>query len=248
MLTQPMPLSLPRPKPGRSDNRVRTSREIRALLRQFSDQDVPITLATPDGVSYATCLWAHDPDRAVLVLSADATDARVQRLVEAEEAVAVGYLDSVKVQFDLHGLMLVHGRDTSALHAHFPREIYRFQRRSGLRVRPKGQTCTELRLRLPGSTDAELTMRVLDLSHGGLAVLWPEDLTPPAIGVTVRAARLALDSETHVQVALRVVHVGTIAHGKRLGCEIQGLSGVAVRTLERYIDESQKRFRLLAAP
>ena len=251
MSTQPMPLSLTDAPSGHSDYRLRSTSEIRALLRRFADEELPITLATPDGLSYTTCLWADDPERSVLVLSADAADARVQRLVEAEEAVAVGYLDNVKVQFDLHGLMLVHGRDASALHVHFPREIYRFQRRDGFRVRPVGHARPELQLRLPGQTDTELTLRVLDLSHGGVALFLPDDLPPLPVGTSVRAASLALDPLTQVQVALRVVHVAPLqepAHGQRLGCEIEGLSGVAARTLQRYIDQTQKRRRLLAVP
>jgi len=249
MSTQPMPLSLTDAKPGQGEYRVRAGSEIRALLRRFADEELPITLATPDGVSYTTCLWADDPERAVLVLSADAADARVQRLIEAEEAVAVGYLDSVKIQFDLNGLMLVHGRDASALHAQFPREIYRFQRRDGFRVRPVGHACPELQLRVSGPTDTELTLRVLDLSHGGLALFLPDDQPALPVGTSVRAARLALDPLTQVQVALRVVHVAPLkesAHGSRLGCDIEGLSGVASRTLQRYIDQTQKRRRLLA--
>ncbi|MEX8493662.1 flagellar regulator YcgR PilZN domain-containing protein, partial [Sphaerotilus sp.] len=53
-----------------SEHRVRALVEIRALLKQFVDGDVPLALTTPDGVNYATSLWAEDPQRGVLVFAA----------------------------------------------------------------------------------------------------------------------------------------------------------------------------------
>jgi len=100
-----------------NEHRVRALVEIRALLKQFVDGDVPLSLTTPEGVNYPTSLWAEDPQRGVLVFAADPRDEAVQRMTESHEVMATGYLDSVKVQFDLHDLVLVHGRSASAFNA-----------------------------------------------------------------------------------------------------------------------------------
>jgi c-di-GMP-binding flagellar brake protein YcgR len=244
-----MPLTL---MPGTAtppELQVRAPGEIRALLRDLVRQAVPVTLAGPDGTHYTTTPSADDADRDVLVLPVDPADARVRSLVEGDEVVAVAYLDQVKLQFDLQGLMLVHGHNASALQAHLPQTLYRFQRRGGFRVRAVGPLGPEVQLRLPEDPDTLRVLRVFDLSHGGVALhLRPGEPALP-VGTHLAAAALVLDPSTVVQVALRVVHATPMGEdgreGLRLGCEIEGLSGVASRTLQRYIDRTQKRQRML---
>jgi flagellar brake protein len=252
MSTRPMPLTLLQGTATQAELQVRSPSEIRALLRDLVRQEVPVTLAGPDGTHYTTCLWADDVDREVIVLSVDPADARVRNLIEGDEAVAVAYLDHVKLQFDLHGLMLVHGRNASALQAQFPLVLYRFPRRGGIRVRSIGPNPPEVQLRMPADPDTLQVLRVLDLSHGGVALaLRPGEPAVP-VGTQLAAVALVLDPSTVVQVALRVVHATPLGEGGegadpglRLGCEIEGLSGVAARTLQRYIDQTQKRQRML---
>jgi len=111
-----------------------------------------------------------------------------------------------------------------------------------------------------------------DLLHG-LAELWPSYL---AYAVTflfigqvwanhhvmfdhIRAADrvvlllntvlLDLDNDTRITVNLRVHHVSELnqqSHGLRLGCEMVNLGGEGTRALQRYIDGTQKRRRMLA--
>jgi c-di-GMP-binding flagellar brake protein YcgR len=220
---------------------------VHALLRQFVEGDVPLALTAPDGTYYSTTLWADDQARGVLVFSADPGDLRVHRLIEAEEVVAVGYLDAVKVQFDVHGLVLVHGRDASALNAEYPGELFRFQRRGNFRVRPLTHAQPTARLAHPGVPGMLLTLRVMDVSQGGAAVFLPDDVPTLACGSILPNVRLDLDPQTRLQVGLRVIHVATVSthsRGIRLGCELIGLGSEGVRALQRYIDQTQKRRRL----
>lgn len=229
------------------DFRVRSPAEVHALLRQFVEGDVPLALTTPDGDHYSTTLWADDPQRGVLVFSADPGDLKVHRLIEAEEVVAVGYLESVKVQFDVQGLVLVHGRDASALNAEYPCELFRFQRREAYRVRPLTHAQPTARLTHPALPGMVLTLRVLDISQGGAAVLLPDDVPALAQGAQLGRVRLELDAYTVLEVALKVVHVGSVnsqGRGTRLGCEMVGLSGEGARALQRYIDGTQRGRRL----
>ncbi len=92
-----------------------------------------------------------------------------------------------------------------------------------------------------------LTLRVLDISQGGAAVLLPDDLPALAQGAQLGRVRLELDAYTVLEVALKVVHVGSAnsqGRGTRLGCEMVGLSGEGARALQRYIDGTQRGRRL----
>lgn len=245
-LIEPPPTSM---APMLDDYRVDAPAEVQAYLQQLVRQEVPVTLAAPDGVSLVAGLWTLDAERELLVLTVPAGDARVGHVVEGGEAVAVAYLDNVKLQFELEGLMLVHGHEASVLHARYPDTLLRFQRRGGYRVRPLGRQAPIVAIGRPDEPQALLRLRVLDLSHGGLALLLPEGVEGYGVGTAVSAASLELDAGRRIQIALRVVHVSPLrepGQGQRLGCEIEGLSGLAARTLQRYIDETQKRARLMA--
>lgn len=231
------------------DFRVRSSADVHALLRQFVEGDVALALTTPDGVYYSTTLWADDPERGMLVFSADPGDLKVHRLIESDEVVAVGYLEAVKVQFDVQGLVLVHGRDASALNAEYPLELFRFQRRGNFRVRPLTHAQPVARLVHPGLPGIVLTLRVMDVSQGGAAIFLPDDVPALGHGQVLGDVHLELDAHTRLKLALRIIHVTELTEagrGLRLGCEMIGLTGEASRALQRYIDQTQKRRRLIS--
>lgn len=244
-----MPLDGGRTNPGLEEFRVRSPAEVQSLLRQLADTNTLLHLSTPAGHSYTTTLWALDPGRGLISLAADPTDARLAGIVDSDEAVAVAYLDSIKLQFDLQDLLLVHRGQNSALNARFPREVYRFQRRGSFRVKPLLNTRPVARLRHPAIADMQLELRVVDVSISGIALFVPENVPPLPPGVTIRGVGIELDPDTRFDAALVVMHVTQMnpgAPGARLGCELAGLSGDAARALQRYIDNTQKRRRLLA--
>jgi c-di-GMP-binding flagellar brake protein YcgR len=235
--------------PEVNEHCVRSLTDIRALLKQFVEGDVPLSLSTPDGVNYPTSLWAEDPHRGVLVFAADPREAGVQRLTESHEVMATGYLDSVKVQFDLHDLLLVHGRIASAFNAQYPREVYRFQRRSTFRVRPVGRTQPHARLIHPDLPRRQIDLRVLDISHTGVALMLNESLDLFRCGQYLPEVTIELDTSTWLQVTLRVMHVSAVGLSPlpccRIGCELIDMSAGAQRDLQHYLDLTQKRHRLL---
>ena len=94
---------------GWTSSGITAPREIVALLKQFQDGNLLLNLNGSNGAMLSTTLWSLDPTRGQLSFSADALAPMTQRLVECDEAVAVGYLDSIKVQFDVQGLVLVRG-------------------------------------------------------------------------------------------------------------------------------------------
>jgi c-di-GMP-binding flagellar brake protein YcgR len=205
-------------------------------------------LNAPDGSAVSATLWTFDADRDMVSFSAVPNDPQLRALIECDEAVVVGHLDSVKLQFDVNDLVLVHGGKSSALHAQFPREMFRFQRRNGFRVPPLARSTPVARLRHPMIPDMQLSLRVLDVSIGGCALFLPDDVPPLDPGVLMNGAQIDLDADTRVKCSLRLQHVTSInpeSRGVRLGCEMVNAGSDGLRALQLYIDQTQKRRRLL---
>jgi c-di-GMP-binding flagellar brake protein YcgR len=93
-----------------------------------------------------------------------------------------------------------------------------------------------------------LTLRVLDISAGGCALFLPDDVPPLPAGVRLQGVRLELDAGTHFDATLQLHHVSSLSAsgGVRLGCSLHDLDAGAQRSLQRYIDVTQKRRRMLA--
>jgi hypothetical protein len=152
--------------------RVNSPREIGTILKQLLDGSTLLNLHAVNGMVLTSAIWTMDSARGTIGFNADPRDLAVKALMESHEVVVVGYIDNVKLQFEVHGLMLVNGQRASAL------------------------DCAPQR---------EVSMR---LTH----------VTP-------------IKAETG---------------GVRLGFEFDRIGGEAVRTLQRFIDLTQKRAKLMA--
>jgi len=233
---------------GLDDFRISAVPEVLAMLKRLQDGNVIVHLNGSDGATYTTTLWSVDALRGVISFSAEAESNQVQSLVESADAVAVAYLDSIKLQFDAIGLVVVHNGRNAVLNCAMPRELFRFQRRSGFRVRPLLRSTPMARMRHPAIHEMPLALRVLDVSIGGCALFLPDDVPPLPPGVVLNGVQMDLDVDTRIHVALRLQHVTSInpdSRGVRLGCEIVNPASDVTRALQRYIDQTQKRQRLL---
>lgn len=245
--TQPAPISA---LTGQAIDEFRVGHpaEVLSLLRRLVDGNTLIQLTAPGGAAYTTVLWAVDAQQRRISFDADPNHPQVQSLVESGEVTAVAYLDAVKVQFELPGLMLVHGNNASALQAALPPVLYRFQRRGCFRVKTRDGAVA--RLRHPSVPDMQLTLRLLDVSIGGCALALPADVPPVAAGIRIAGVKVELDADTHFDATLGIQHVSGGFHpqarGVRLGCSFVALGGAAERVLQRYIDLTQRRARLLS--
>jgi len=229
--------------------RVSNPREIAALLRQLAADATPVVLSGPDAAGLTTVIWTIDTAQQRINFSADAESPQLQRLIELEEATFVAYLDAVKLQFDVDHLVLVRGSQSCSLQSDMPREMYRFQRRRSFRVRTLGRGTPTALLRHPSMPDMQLGLRVLDVSIGGCALMLPADVPPLSAGLEIRGVRIELDPDTRFDTDLLLHHVTVIqtpSRGSRLGCEFMHVQPQAQRALQRYIDQTQKRRRLLS--
>ena len=249
--TKPAPLDRGGATDTWSDFRVTHPRELQALLRELHQGSVPVNLSSPGGASLTTTLWTCDAERRRLSFSADDGHPQLQQMVDADEVVGVAYLDNVKLQFDLHGLLLVRSGGACALQAAWPNVVYRFQRRDAYRVRPSERHAPTATLRHPSMPEMQLALRVLDVSIGGCALLLPAGVPPLQPGTRIGDVHIVLDGDTRFEVMLVLQHVTVMQHsehGVRLGCEWGPFGGAAQRSLQRWIDQTQKRRRLTMLP
>lgn len=226
------------------DYRITSQVEIQALLKKLLDSNTLVTLSGPQGASHTTMLWAVDTNRGIVCFSAEADDPNLESLLESDEVVAVAYLDNIKVQFDVEGLVHVHGGHHSALNAQYPTEMFRFQRRDAFRVKPFSSHSPQAQMRHPSMPDMVLNLRILDVSLGGMALFLPDTIPMLDAGSKIGRCIIDLDGDTRIEAGVKIHHVTVLHpefHGARLGCEFFGLDGGTMRTLQHYINQTQKR-------
>ena len=242
---------------GLDEFRMTAPREIATMLRRLCENSVQLDLNASDGGVVRGTVWAVDAARGSVGFNVDPNNAALPGILERDKAVVVGLLDNVRLQFDVTRLVLVHGVRTSMLNCGYPRELFRFQRRGAYRVRPLLRAASVprvgsvpmARINLVDLAGGQIALRVLDVSIGGCALFMPDDTPPmPADGL-MREVQIDLDADTHVQADLQLHHVTSLdpeLRGVRLGCEFVRADPAALRTLQRFIDLTQKRGKLLA--
>ncbi|HEY0855734.1 MAG TPA: flagellar regulator YcgR PilZN domain-containing protein [Albitalea sp.] len=230
------------------DFRVDTPAEIAAMLRRLAEGNVHVSLNAPNGTSITVTLWTLDAERRTMSFSTLPDEHQLNAIVECNEATVVGFLDNVKLQFDVADLVLVHRGNHAALNSALPHELFRFQRRGGFRVQPMQRTSPVARLRHPMIPDMQLALRVLDVSIGGCALFLPSDVPALDPGVLINGVVIDMDADTRVHTGLRLQHVTSLnpeSGGVRLGCEMVSPGSDGLRSLQQYIDHTQRRRRLM---
>lgn len=245
------PASMPDTPPGSpaepGDFRIAAPGEVLALLRHLQQQQATIELSSAAGLHLSGQLCGVDAEQAALSFDVGVHAPQLPALLEADEVTAVAYLDQIRLQFELEGLLLVNGAEGAVLRSALPLALYRFQRRQTFRVRPNSRT-PQARLQHPLWPEPQ-RLRVLDLSIGGLALLLPPELPAPPPGCLLSGAQIELDRETRFGAGLRLQHVHVNdGGGTQLGLAFAQIEAAATRDLQRYIDQTQKLSRLLRKP
>ncbi|MFG6461836.1 flagellar brake protein [Roseateles sp. DXS20W] len=236
------------PEAAPEEFRVAAPAEITAYLHELQRDNATVLLSGPPSQSLASRITALDAAADVLGLAIGADpDGISQALVASGEITAVAYLGAVKLQFELDGAVLVSGDQGTVLRAGLPTRLYRFQRRQAYRVQPAGSVYP--RVVLPGGDVAGRALRVLDISIGGLALAAPPGTPPLPLGQATTGLVLELDRLTALRVSLLPHHASPIAGdalgAQQMGCAFVDPDAVTTRALQMYVDQTQKRRRLL---
>lgn len=233
---------------------MQNANDILGLLQQLQHRQLPITLTRQGAEPLICCLCSVDGRQAELQFEASDTATQppgeVLAALQVDEVRASAYLDHIRLQFDLDGVVTLNAADTEPLRlrSKLPTLLYRFQRRQTFRVRPT--------LRAPHAVlqhpqqaslqQAPLRLRILDLSMGGLALWLPPDITPFEPGSLLPTVQVELNSNTRFQAAMQLQNsqAGEAA-GQQLGLSFAQINAAAERELQLYIEQTQKRARLL---
>ncbi|MCV2367413.1 flagellar brake protein [Roseateles oligotrophus] len=225
-----------------SDFRVQAPSEILSLLRTLQTQKTRVSLSTPNGASLSCSLIDIDTERASLSFDIAPANEQLQALLSADEITAVAYLDQIRLQFELEDPVLIN----AALRCNSPIVMYRFQRRQTFRVQNSLRT-PQVRLVHPLHPDLHLSLRILDLSLGGVALLLPAEVEPFPPGCELASAQVNLARDIRFNTGLRLKNARPIdALGNtQLGWTFTQLDAEATLFLQRYIDQTQILSRML---
>lgn len=215
--------------------------EILFVLRALQAETARITIYFNEGRDFLlTTLVAIEEDAIVLDYGSDA--AMNRKALEADKLFCATQLEKVKIQFILRGMTAVSYEGRPAFRAIFPETVLRLQRREFYRLTVP--VARPLRCILPYQTAdgsrAQLEVKVMDISGGGLAIMSP----PEGIGFHSDAefpnCRLELPEVGIIVATLKVCNVFeiTLRNGsnvKRAGCQFKAMPGSMLTLVQRYI-------------
>ncbi len=248
-----MGMTSPFPEPESPDLErftVYSRAEIVRLLNRLRDEGVLVTAYFDQEPGFVvTALLAVNEEFEEVVFDCAAEAVAQKRLLASKRIVFVAFLDHVKVQFTASLAQATCHQNRPAFRVRMPQQLVRLQRREFFRVHPplsKPAKCL-----VPYGEEARQyeSLRVLDLSVGGLAVLtYPEKFELPP-GKVVDDCLLDLPGVGSVAVRLMVRHVDRVRcdeRARRCGCEFVDMAPQARVMLQRYVNRLDAESRRTA--
>lgn len=231
--------------------RVGDPRLRRAMLLSLCSGDAPVTIGSSGGPKVTAALWSvedeDDGGRLHFNVLTGASD--VDAVAALRKPWAAAYLDDVKLQFELLGLVLERSGGRQVLHARIPSYMLRLPRRHSVRVRRSADDSPLATLPGMEIDGSEQPMRVLDISMDGCALLKPAGVAPLVPGDTLPGVTVELGEGVQIEADLRVQHVtpGPVGlHGWRVGCEWQTLNSANAALLAQWISGGRRRRNMVS--
>ena len=237
-----MGMTTPFPEPDSPELQrfaVQSQPEVVGLLRAVLDRGVPLNVFLGAGSAFdVMALRRVDEAAEVLVFDSPAEEGMRRRLLEAPTLTCVGFVDEVKLQFSACGARPATLAGRPAITMPMPARMLRLERRGSVRVRPPGRRIAVCRLPLRGAAGEYESLRVLDISMGGLAVLTYPERADLDVGMEIDGCRLDLPGVGGAAVSLRVRHIGPLASedsARCCGCEFVRLAPAVQAMLARFV-------------
>lgn len=244
-----MSLTTPFPEPDSPELErfaIYSQNEIVGLLRQLSERQVLVTLYYDQVAGFAVSnVLDVNAGFEELILDC-ASDPGVQNAIYASrQLVLVAFLDNVKLQCTVSSAQPVTHRGRAAFRVRLPQQLLRMQRRNHFRRQPPALRPATCLVPGPAGDGQYESLRVLDVSVGGLAVLTHPMRFDLAAGSDIHPCYLDLPEVGQITVTLRLRYVEPMAPdggdrdavARRCGCEFVDLSGPAARLLQRYMNK-----------
>lgn len=220
---------------------LHTRTEILFVLRSLIEHVSQITIFFNEGKDLLlTTLAAADEEG--LIFDFGASSEMNRKAQEAEKLFCIATLEKVKIQFILRGMKRIEYEGRPAFRAEYPETLLRLQRREYYRLTMPVTRPLNCWIPLPdkdGQADS-VTVHVVDISGGGMALVAPPDHVPFETDAEFPNCRIDLPEIGTVVATIKVRSVfeitlrsGTVL--KRSGCEFVKLPGPMATLIQRYI-------------
>lgn len=233
------PSFLPEPASReREEHRLDGPVAVRSLLKEVAAKRVLLTMfsASRPPVYVATRIESLAENALGLDIT---TDEHRRSLIAAYPfCTVVGFVDGIKIQFDVPTAGLSLGPSTQTLRTPLPANAYRFQRRDAHRVRPGSQPRLQCFMR--DGRGGEDRFAVADISASGVALSWPQSRPTPPLDIPVHHCRIDGEIGAPLACTLTPTHIAEAAcptATRRIGFAITNLSDEAARRLQVLVTE-----------
>lgn len=248
-----MSLTTPFPEPDSPDLErfaIYSRSEIAGVLRQLRERHVLVTVYFDQTAGFAVSnVLEVNAGLEELVLDCASDPAAQTAIYASIQLVVVAFLDNVKIQFTVGTAEPVQFDGRPAFRVRLPQQLLRMQRRSCARRQPPQTRPAACLVPSPAGGGQYESVRVIDLSAGGLAMLaHPQQFELP-LERDIEHCYLDLPGVGQISVTLRVRHVDRAVvggHGRRCGCEFVNLGPSASRMLQRYLNRLDSDQRMQA--
>lgn len=226
--------------------RIRSASKQLAALRELCRNDTPLVIGRPGGTTLQAALWSVDDVNRRLHFKIDADSPALNDLTYEPELWAAAYVEDDKLQFALTRVKFGVVQGLQVLAADMPEHIYRLPRRQAVRVRRNDLDGPKARFAHPLAPEAVTTLKLLDVSSTGCALLSPLNGALLSLGMLLKQVEVELDDDTILFCDLLVHHV--TAHSRRdrsarVGCAWQGMPVAAQDRLRGWIERGRRRRR-----
>lgn len=234
--------------------RVRDRVTIQRILSDLARHNRPITIYFNAGQDFIlSAVVGYDPKTAVVYLDCSTDETANQRLLHAQQRIAVTTHNQVPIRFSIAHLAMAEQQDYPAFAVPEPDALIRVQRREFFRIATPVANPLICRFRAADGATCEVT--VVDISLSGMGLIVPEDTPQPmlAIGQQIPVCHIELPGqgslETGFEVRNRYAH--SARPGKlQIGCRFLRLDARMAARLQRFILklDVEKRRRMPETP
>lgn len=248
-----MAMTSPFPEPESPDLErfaVYSKVEIAAMLRNLGDEGVLLTAYfDADPGFLVTVVLEVNADFEEVIFDAAVDPIAQKRLLASKHIVFVGFLEHIKVQFVARLAEETQHDNRPAFRVRLPESLLRLQRRDFFRVRPPISKPAKVLVPYGEEGKQYESLRVLDLSVGGLAVMtYPEKFELPASRL-IENCYLDLPGVGSISVTINVRHIDPLPKdekARRCGCEFVDMPPASRVMLQRYINQIDAENRKVA--
>ena len=225
--------------------------EMLSLLREMMGGRNPMTIYFNQGEDFIVSqVLAVNPEFEELILDFGPDQSANQRLLKSSRLVIVTFLEHIKIQFTAQLAESTNFKGEPAFRIRLPDSMIRLQRRNFYRVETPRVDPLTCYVPLPDHPDGGVTIKIYDLSVGGLGLVTAPSDVWLIKGMTFMNCKLHIPDHGEVITGLEIRHVedlkNTTTPQQKIGCQFVGLPAQMVTVLQRYIIKMERDRRALS--